>query len=156
MKIVLLRISSGNESTLGQLYIDGKPEAFTLEDQYQAEKVKGETRIPEGKYAVALNENVTPLTEKYRKKFHFFTYHLEIKDVKGFKNVYIHLGNTDENTQGCVLVGDSLTNNIYKVGNIEDGFLGNSGQAFERIYKKVFTALKSGEDVEVDIRSYKA
>ncbi len=157
MNLHLLRISSGKESTLGQLYLDGNPECFVLEDQFQKEKVKHETRIPDGRYEVGLNQVVTPMTERYRAKFAWFTYHLHIKNVKGFENIYIHLGNTDEDTSGCLLLGDSLTNNQYKVGNIEEGkgFLGNSTQAFERVYKKAFTAIKSGVKVTIDIYTYR-
>jgi len=152
MRLHLLRISGAKESTLGWIFIDGKPEAMTLEDQFQNVKVKHETRIPAGKrYDVGFNENITPMTERYRKRFTWFTYHLEIKEVKGFENIYIHLGNDDDDTSGCVLVGDSQTNNQY-----QDGFLGNSAQAFERFYKKVFTALKAGDEVTIDVEDYRA
>lgn len=155
MNLFLLRTSPGKESTLGQLYIDHEPECFTLEDQFQKEKVKGETRIPNGRYKVEFREVVSPMTERYRKKHTWFTYHLHVTGVRGFENVYIHAGNTDDHTDGCILLGDSLVNNRVKVGNIEDGFLGNSGQAYERVYKKVFTALKKGEEVFIDIDAYR-
>jgi len=155
MNLHLLRTSWGKESTLGQLYIDHEPECFTLEDQFQKEKVKGETRIPNGRYKIEFREAVTPMTERYRATHTWFTYHLHITDVKGFEYVYIHAGNTDDHTDGCVLLGDSLVNNQVKVGKITDGFLGNSVQAYERVYKKVFAALKAGEDVFIDIDTYR-
>ena len=106
MKIDLLRISSGVESTLGMMYVDGAPECFTLEDEYREIKVKGETRIPEGTYKIGLRDVVSPMTTRYRNKFTWFTYHLHIHDVPGFEYVYIHLGNTDKDTDGCILVDD--------------------------------------------------
>jgi hypothetical protein len=154
MEIQLLRTFPSKESTLGCLYVDHKPECFTLEDEYREVKVKGETRIPSGTYEVKFNESLTPLTEKYRDKYHWFTYHLEIQNVRNFKNVYIHVGNTDSNTDGCVLLGDSLINNQVKVGNVQDGFLGNSGQAFERFYKKVSEHLRQEGCVQIQIIDY--
>lgn len=155
MNLFILRISPGEESTLGQLYLDHKPECFTLEDQFQDIKVKKETRIPNGRYRLLLNKNLTPMTERYRKQFTWFTYHIEVQEVEGFSNVYIHKGNTDDHTEGCILVGDSLTNNQYKIGKITDGFLGNSTHAYERIYKKIHTALMKDEEVWLDIDTYR-
>lgn len=155
MNLHLLRTSEGKESTLGQLYIDHEPECFTLEDQFQKEKVKGETRIPNGRYKIELREVVTPMTERYRKKYTWFTYHLHVTNVRGFENIYIHAGVTDDHTDGCILIADALYNNQVKVGKYEDGALMYSSQAYERVYKKVFTALKAGEDVFIDIDTYR-
>lgn len=155
MNLFLLRTSWGEESTLGQFYVDHEPECFSLEDQYQKIKVKGETRIPNGRYEVKFREVVSPMTERYREKYPWFTYHLELQDVRGFENVYIHAGNTDDHTEGCILLGDSLVNNQVKVGDHSNGFLGNSSQAFERVYKKVFNVLKAGEKVFIDIDTYR-
>ena len=149
LNLQLLRFCPSKESTLGQMYIDTKPECFTLEDEYREVKVKGETRIPSGTYEVKFNETITPLTEKYRAKYHWFTYHLEIQNVKNFKNVYIHIGNTDDHTEACVLLGDTLTNNQY-----QDGFLGHSTQAFERFYKKIGEHLRLDGCVSLQIIDY--
>lgn len=131
MKIQLLRFCPSPESTLGQVYIDNKPECFSLEDEYRKVKVKGDTRIPAGTYEIKFNESLTPLTKKYRGKYPWFTYHLEIQNVNNFKNVYIHIGNTDDHTDACVLVGDTLTNNQY-----QDGFLGNSTKHLKDFIKR--------------------
>jgi hypothetical protein len=149
MDIQLLRTFPSKESTLGCLYVDKEPECFTLEDEYREVKVKGETRIPSGTYEVKFNESLTPLTEKYRAKYPWFTYHLEIQNVRNFKNVYLHVGNTDDHTEACILVGDTLTNNQN-----QDGFLGHSAQAFERFYKKVGEHLRQEGCVQIQIIDY--
>lgn len=146
MDLRALRTMSGKESTLGCFYIDSKPECFTLEDEYRDKKVKGQTRIPKGRYEVKFREVVSPLTKKYRDKFTWFTYHLEIIGVPNYNYVYIHIGNKDDHTDACLLLGDTLTNNQY-----EDGFLGKSTQAFERVYKKVSSVLRKGQRVFIDI-----
>lgn len=154
IQLRLTRFFPSAESTLGAMFIDCEPECFTLEDEYREVKVKGETRIPAGTYKVKFNESVTPLTEKYRAKYPWFTFHLEIQDVRNFKNVYIHIGNDDDDSEGCILLGDSLVNNQYKVGQVVDGFLGNSTQAFERFYKRVGEHLRQGGEVDIQIIDY--
>ena len=58
MKLEVLRISSQIDSTSGVLFdvTDGKREflCYTIEDEYRAQKVKHETRIPEGIYDLTL------------------------------------------------------------------------------------------------------
>jgi hypothetical protein len=146
MNILVRRFSSGKESTIGCLYIDGKPECFTLEDEYRAVKVAGETRVPAGKYEIKYREALTPMTEKYRKQFpEWFTYHLEMQDVPNFKYCYIHKGNIDDHTEGCLLVADSATLNAHR-----DGYIGSSTTAFTRFYPKIQKALESGEKVWIE------
>jgi len=154
MKVQLLRIFPSKESTLGCLFIDNVPECFTLEDEYREIKVKGETRIPAGTYEIQFNKNITPLTKKYRSKYQWFTYHLEIQNVPNFKNVYLHIGNTDDDTEACVLLGDSLVNNQIEVNGVKNGFLGNSKDAFERFYKKVGEHLRQEGCVSLQVIDY--
>ena len=55
MKLEVLRFADDGESTLGILFIGGKFECFTVEDQEQkGEKVMNETRVPDGTYDVKL------------------------------------------------------------------------------------------------------
>lgn len=123
---------------------------FGLEDQKQFNgKVMGETRIPEGEYELELREEMTPLTEKYRTRFHWFTYHIQIKNVPNFRFIYIHIGNTDDDTDGCVLLGDVAYNDPKDF----ESTIGKSTQAFERFYKKVAHKLRNGERVTIKILS---
>lgn len=155
MNLFLLRTSPSEESTLGQMYVDKKPECFTLEDQFQETKVMHETRIPDGRYKIGLRKVDSEMTKRYRKKYVWFTYHIQILDVKGFENIYIHSGVTDDHTSGCVLVGDGLFNNQVPVDKYENGALTYSSQAYKRIYHKVRTALLKNEEVLIDIYSYR-
>ena len=136
MKLELKRFSAGKDSTLGLLFVDGEFECFTLEDEYREEKVKGETRIPAGTYKVAKREVVSGLTEKYRSKYPWFDYHFMLHDVPNFQYVYIHVGNDDDHTDGCLLVGDAVKSNIFN----EDNNLTSSGPAFKRLYHKMCEA----------------
>lgn len=144
MKFILQRYSDNRDSTLGILLkeIDlgkGKSTVFqcyTLEDEARVLKVAGETRIPAGTYQVDLQQVDTPLTLKYRAKYPWFKKHLEVKNVPGFKGIYFHVGNTDEDSKGCILLGDVASNNV-----IGDGSVSNSTIAFRRFYMNVYDHL---------------
>ena len=142
MELINTRISSDNESTLGLLTVNGKKFSFVIEDEQRDIKVKGETRIPAGKYKVEFRNELTPLTKKYRAKYPWFTYHLELIDVPNFKYVYIHIGNFESSTDACQVIGNKAgfdSNNHFR--NFE------SVDNFRRLYLEVCEALDCGEDV---------
>ena len=138
----LYRFNDNGKSSLGLLFVNGCFRCYTLEDEARSEKVKGETRIPAGTYELAIRQAESGLTIRYRKKYDFFKYHLWIKNVPGFEWIYMHIGNTDKSSDGCILVGDTVDNNTFK-----DGFLGSSANAFERLYKEVYPKLEDGPGI---------
>lgn len=98
LSLTLIRIERTENSTSGELCVDGEFECYTLEDEDRLSqnqtKVPGHTAIPAGLYSVGLTMSprfgrVLPLLE----------------DVPGFEGVRIHPGNKPEDTDGCVLVG---------------------------------------------------
>ena len=145
MKLTLTRFSGQSTSTLGLLFVDNSFECFTLEDEERVVKIKGETRIPEGTYQVKKREVLSGLTKKYRDRFDFFDYHFMLQDVPGFEYVYIHIGNDETNTDGCLLVGDGVKSNRFD----EKNNLQSSTSAFERLYKRMSGAL----DITIEIKN---
>ena len=142
----LTRFQHGEDFTHGILKVDGVFECFTVEDQKQLTKVYGETRIPEGSYEVKFKKVNTPLTKKYQVKFDWFTYHLEIVGVEGFTNIYFHIGNTEGDTSGCILVGQTCQTQRDK------GFIGRSTQAFTAFYALLSGYLNKGEKITLTIK----
>ena len=71
---------------------------------------------------------------------------LHVQDVPNFKWILIHVGNTDEHTAGCLILGDSQENNTL----VKDGFIGRSGQAYKRVYPPIAEALENGEEVTIE------
>ena len=67
MKLTVVRTQFGKDATNGILLIDNVFEAYTLEDQYQEDKVMHETCIPEGIYDIKLR-TVGGFHEKYKKR----------------------------------------------------------------------------------------
>ena len=140
--IKILRYSPTNESTLGLLFINDSWFCYTLENGLM------QKYIPDGIYDLIINYDVTPLTEKYRKKFTWFENHIEISNVLGINNAYLHIGNKESDTDACVLLGNSVNNNTC-----DYGFLGNSTPAFELFYFKIFPLLKGGEKIQIEFKS---
>tara|TARA_B110000908_G_C10227147_1_gene438584 strand:- start:1389 stop:1853 length:465 start_codon:yes stop_codon:yes gene_type:complete len=153
MKLEVQRFSSQSNSTLGMLFdITDKPIflCYTLEDEFREVKVSGETRIPSGTYNITLRTE-GGFNERYTEKFgsSFNKGMLWVRDVPNFEYILIHIGNTDQNSSGCLLVGDSQTQNITK-----NGFIGASTDAYKRIYPKIADVLVSGGKVDITYVDY--
>ena len=149
MQLEVLRFSSEDDSTSGLLFdiTDNKRKflAYTLEDEYREEKEMHETRIPAGTYNVTLRTE-GGFHQRYVAKYgNMHKGMLWVRDVPGFEYILIHTGNTDEHTSGCLLLGDSQTNNQIK----EDGFIGSSVQAYKRVYPQVAKVLEEGGVVNI-------
>jgi hypothetical protein len=136
MLLRLERFYNDGTATLGLLFLDGKFECFTLEDEPREVKLKAETRIQAEKYVVKLR-NEGAMAFRYATKFpglHEGMLHLQ--EVPNFENVYLHIGNSEDHTSGCILVGQTLTTN-------PELFVGKSTAAYEALYRKVRDAAKA-------------
>ena len=155
MKYEVLRISSGKDSTSGMLFeVDNDTRtflAYTLEDEQRDVKVWGETRIPAGTYKLKLREE-GGFHNKYLARYgaDWHKGMIWVQDVPNFKWILWHSGNTDENTAGCLLLGNSQESNLVK----KDGFIGSSRDAYKLVYPRVAEAIVSGQDVEVTYIDY--
>lgn len=108
MELLVVRYHKKPTYTIGKMYINGEYFCDTLEDtdrglsnamqlsQIQAAKRKGTTAIPTGRYLMELT--VSPRFGR--------TLPILI-GVKGFEGIRIHRGNTDADTEGCILVGEN-------------------------------------------------
>jgi len=87
--------TKGDRNIIGDLFIDGEFFCHTLEDEKRADglKVYGETAIPTGVYNVILT-----VSNRFKRLMPL------LLDVKGFKGIRIHGGNTSKDTHGCPLV----------------------------------------------------
>lgn len=153
LKYEVLRISSDKDSTSGLLFeIEGNKRtflAYTLEDEQRDVKVWGETRIPAGTYKLGLRTE-GGFHNRYKSKYTFHKGMIHVLDVPGFEYILWHTGNTDENTAGCLLLGNTQTNNRIA----KDGFVGNSVDAYKFVYPRVAAAIEAGLDVKVEYIDY--
>lgn len=155
MRLELYRFSSQNESTLGILHIVNDETnqkdflCFTLEDQKREVKVYGETRIPKGTYQIEYRKE-GGYHNKYSKRFpSIHRGMLEIRDVPNFTHILLHCGNTDDDTDGCLLVGNVVSQNITK-----DGFLGQSTDCYKRIYPILADILDTQKHLSIKIINF--
>ena len=96
---LLLRSDFGDEFTLGTFCFAGKFLGYTCEDRDRhveagGTKIPGQTAIPRGYYRLTVS-----MSQRFGKLMP------EIKDVPQFEGVRIHGGNTEEDTEGCPLLG---------------------------------------------------
>lgn len=152
MEVRLERYLGGDYDTLGRLYIDGKFECFTLEDDYDEFKTKGETRIPAGRYRILFRTEGTHhinYSKTYGTDFHKGMLHLQ--DVPNYQYILIHIGNTRHDTEGCILVGKvAWVGGMHKLNRVDQ-----SKVAYKAMYPKIRDALLRGEDVWITIEDEK-
>lgn len=138
MKLQLEREASTLTCTPGSLFIDDVFECFTLEDAVREVpdtpvdqwKVKGETAIPVGSYTVDIT-----FSNRFQKEMPI------LLAVPGFDGVRIHTGNTDADTEGCVLVGmEQQSESILR-----------SRDAFNALFPKLQAAKNRGEQIVIEI-----
>ena len=106
MNITLNRIAKKSKYTIGKLYIDGEYFCDTIEDtdrgltqtmtdaQIKSKKVYGQTAIPTGTYKVIIS-----YSNKFKRQMPL------LLNVPGFLGIRIHAGNTEKDTEGCLIVG---------------------------------------------------
>lgn len=126
MKLTLKREPSTTKSTPGQLYVDGVFECYTLEDVVRPNKIYGQTAIPAGTYKVIIN-----MSNRFKRLLPL------LLDVPNYEGVRIHPGNTDKDTDGCILPG--VTRSV--------DFVGNSRVAFDALFAK----MQKADSIEITI-----
>jgi len=116
MDLKVLRKELTARSTIGELHVDGAFECYTLEDAVRPVKIKGVTAIPAGVYEVVVN-----FSQRFQRPLPLLLH------VPNFDGVRIHAGNTDADTEGCLLVGRTKSAD----------FIGASRAAFEALFAKI-------------------
>ena len=148
LNLKIKRIAKRNTYTIGHLYIDGVKFCDTLEDtsrglcqnmpldEIKRLKIAGKTAIPTGTYSVTLSIKSPRFSTK--KQYAFCKGYLpRLLNVPGYDGVLIHIGNSDKDTEGCILVGENKS-----VGKVL-----NSTATF----KKLYTILKTADSIKLTI-----
>ena len=153
MELEVKRTYRGPKYTIGHLYIDGKYFCDTLEDpcrnltqnmtltEILNKKFKGDTCIPYGRYYVSLdiisakysNIQKYPYTAMAKGKMP------RVLNVPGFSGILIHAGNTQKDTEGCLLVGE----------NKVKGQVINSQATWKKLYPLLKAAHDKGETISI-------
>ena len=134
MKIEVIRPETcGQSCTIGEMYVDGNFQCYTLEDVVRPanEKVFGETAIPAGRYRVTITYSP-----------HFGCDLPLVNDVPNFSGVRIHPGNSAADTEGCILVGLGKTENTITQSRL----------AFSGLFAEIRDAIEQGEEVWLEVK----
>lgn len=143
MNITLLRVHGTQTVTLGILKTPWG-DFTTCEDADRPTKIKGITCIPAGTYEIKLRTK-SGMATNYRSIYgNNHKGMIWLQDVPNFEFIYIHHGNTPLDTDGCVLVGQSM--------DISHGSIGSSRNAYREIYPEIMRALERNEHVDITIK----
>ena len=118
MEVLIKRIAKLPTYTIGKMYINGTYICDTLEDadrglsqhmtldEIKSKKVYGKTAIPIGTYDISM-DIVSP---KFKERAWAKPYNGKLPrliNVPGYEGVLIHVGNSDQDSLGCILVGEN-------------------------------------------------
>jgi hypothetical protein len=140
MELLLQRGKSNDECTIGELFVEGQHQCWTLEDVVRERpgipvsewKIPKQTAIPSGTYQVKLT-----YSPKYQRVMPL------IDGVEGFTGIRIHSGNVDKDTEGCILVGRQK----------QEKSISESRLAFQALFQKLEQAVRSGEKIHISIKN---
>lgn len=146
MKLSVSRNPSHDGVTIGSLAIDDEFFCYTLEDEVrevadkpvQEWKVPGQTAIPKGIYQLL----ITP-SQRFGQDMPL------IADVPGYTGIRIHPGNTEADTEGCLLVGFVLSGSAVKLDGKQS--IGRSRDAFNALFAKLRDAASYNEMITITI-----
>lgn len=128
--------------TIGNLYVNGVFFSNVLEDtvrglrqdmtpeEIQKIKIHGQTAIPSGRYEIRVT-----LSARFRRQLPI------LLNVPGYAGVRIHPGNTDANTEGCLLPGK----------NDRIGQVSNSRATMAALQKQIEEAIYQNSKVYIEI-----
>jgi hypothetical protein len=138
--ITATRTAFNPKATEGILSINGIRQCVTLEPTYRevigqpvaSWKIAGTTAIPAGTYDVTID-----YSPKFGRMMPL------INGIQDFEDVRIHPGNSDVDTEGCILLGTEIVNG---------DFIGESQLAFNYFFTDLQNAIASGESPTITIQ----
>lgn len=142
MEIKLHRKWRRKGYSIGILYINGQRICETLEDEdrglkqelslptLKSMKVKGQTAIPVGTYQVLMT-----FSPKYKRIMPL------VSNVPAYEGIRIHSGNTNRDTEGCILCGR----------NTEVGKVTNSRYWTKKVTELIQQATDRKEQITIQI-----
>lgn len=140
MELIVSSPPSIDLTTISPLLVDGAKFCDVLEDDVREVpgepvsewKVQNQTAIPSGRYKLTIT--FSP---------HFQKDMILVNDVPGFSGVRMHSGDTVADTDGCLIVGNRVSDTEV-AGGLRDGILA-------KLQALVQAAIDSGDEVWLTI-----
>ena len=132
INLLIIRDTFTDESTIGELFVNGERFCDTLELPYK-DNQRSISCIPAGEYKVRLRYARESATRNYL--------HLLVQEVKDRSYILFHRGNTAKDTRGCILVGQGTQQNIVY----------NSTLAMDLLMKEIINL--GGENINLIIKN---
>lgn len=155
MELILKRIALRSEYTIGKLYVDGEYVADTIEDTVRdldkngkfangEVKIPGKTAIPYGRYEITMKVKSPKYSNfsKYSWAKKYDGYLPRLLNVPHFDGVLIHVGNSELDSEACVLVGENkvvgkVINSVNTFRKLMDEYLVPAKKRNEKIFIEV-------------------
>jgi hypothetical protein len=132
INLLLIRDTFTENSTIGELFINGERFCDTLENPW-LDNQRNISCIPEGEYPVRLRLARESATRDYL--------HLLIQDVPNRDYILFHRGNFPKDTSGCILVGQGTQQDVVN----------NSTLAMDLVMKEILNL--GGENINLIIKN---
>jgi hypothetical protein len=123
MDIQVIRKVFTDKSTIGDMYVDGNFECYTLEDA-TTPRSSGSRGIPAGSYEV-----VVSFSERFQRPLPL------VINVPNFNSVRIHAETAGRDGNGCILVGKTKGRDLVEA----------SKAVFEVLFDKIQNALNQSK-----------
>jgi len=132
INLLILRDTFTEESTIGELFLNGERFGDTLELPFR-DNQRSVSCIPTGEYKVRLRLPRESATRDY--------IHLLVQDVPSRDYILFHRGNSAKDTRGCILVGQGSQQDVVH----------NSTLAMDLLIKEIINL--GGEDIKLIIKN---
>lgn len=142
--------NKAGEATFGKIYADGAFVCYSLEDKVReteqsvaAWKIKGRTAIPSTDHPSLDDMPGYRVTLEHSPRFGPET--LTLSAVPGYSFVRMHAGNSDEDTEGCPLLGMAIN---------DEGIVGGTSRSAVTLLKDIVEqAIRDGKQVWLEIHN---
>ncbi len=132
INLLIIRDTFTDNSTIGQLFINGEKFCETLELPYR-DNQRSISCVPAGQYKVRLRPARQSATRDYL--------HMILEDVPNRSYILFHRGNKPSHTRGCILVGQTR----------QQDFVGNSTLAMDLLMQEIINL--GGEKINLIIKN---
>jgi hypothetical protein len=132
INLLILRDTFTEESTIGELFLNGERFCDTLELPFR-DNQRSVSCIPTGEYRARLRLPRESATRDY--------VHLLVQDVPSRDYILFHRGNSAKDTRGCILVGQGSQQDVVH----------NSTLAMDLLIKEIINL--GGEDIKLIIKN---